>query len=228
MADLMLRGHDGKLEVRYHDSGNPKAPVVVNLHHHPRFGGHMNQPAVKESYCFFKRLGYNVVRYNGRGVGASTGEFTHGPGEILDCNTIMDWADDRWPHSSNRIVVGFSFGAWISAQVFMRRPDLRTWVGVSPPANFYDFTFMDPMTEEAIVIAGVGDAVVPISCVRGMVKDLSRQPGTVACVEVDGANHLFENKTEAFQRTLKNLFQVGEPVENTGLSFSGAFEFRMR
>ena len=62
-----------ELEGRLLDGGG--APLVVS-HPHPLHGGNMDHPVVEAVWRAAAEAGYKSLRYNFRGVGASTGKLT--------------------------------------------------------------------------------------------------------------------------------------------------------
>jgi uncharacterized protein len=45
-------------------------------------------------------------------------------------------------------------------QLLMRRPEIRGFISVAPPANMYDFSFLAPCPASGIIIQGEADTVV--------------------------------------------------------------------
>ena len=41
-------------------------------------------------------------------------------------------------------IAGISFGAWISMQLLMRRPEISGFISMAPLAKHYDFSFLAP------------------------------------------------------------------------------------
>src|SRR5690606_10376764 len=141
MPEIIINGPEGRIEGRYHQSSNPKAPVALVLHPHPLHGGTMNNKIVYNLYKTFANNGFSVLRINFRGVGKSEGKFSNGIGELQDANTALNWLHNQNMDASTFWLAGFSFGAWIGLQLVMRRPDIEGYVLVAPPVSKYDFNF---------------------------------------------------------------------------------------
>ena len=58
---------------------------VVIAHPHPLYGGDMDNPVVLAIQQAYFRQGFNTLRFNFRGVGASAGRFDNGVGERAMC-----------------------------------------------------------------------------------------------------------------------------------------------
>ena len=197
MPEVIFNGPAGRLEGRYQPSKVRNAPIAMILHPHPSFGGTMNNQVVYRLFYMFKERDFAVLRFNFRGVGRSQGQFDHGAGELSDAASALDWVQTIHPEARFCWVAGFSFGAWISMQLLMRRPEIEGFISIAPPANLYDFSFLAPCPSSGLFVHGDKDAVVPTSAVQTLVEKLKTQKGIVIEQQVvPGANHFFDGKTE--------------------------------
>lgn len=157
----------------------------------------MNNRIVQSMYQTFVRRGFATLRFNFRGVGRSQGTFDNGIGELSDAASALDWVQQIHPESETTWVAGYSFGAWIGMQLLMRRPEIKGFISISPPANLYDFTFLAPCPSSGIIVQGRADDVVTPAGVQKLVDKLKTQRHiTIDHVEIDGANHFFENEQD--------------------------------
>ena len=197
MPEVIFNGPDGRLEGRYHHSNEPNAPIALVLHPHPQQGGTMNNRVVFEVYQTFVKKGFSTLRFNFRGVGRSQGEYDEGMGELSDAASALDWMQSTNPDASQCWVSGFSFGAWICMQLLMRRPEIDSFVALSPPADEYDFAFLAPCPASGLFVHGVNDSMVPGDSVQALAKKLEAQRKIKVDLRLlDGANHFFHNKVE--------------------------------
>lgn len=196
MPEVIFPGPEGRLEGRYHPhKGKRDAPIAIILHPHPQFGGTMNNRVVYNMHYTFHNMGFNVLRFNFRGVGRSQGEYDQGIGELSDAASALDYLQSMNPNAKHCWVAGFSFGAWIGMQLLMRRPEITGFISVSPPANMYDFSFLAPCPASGLMINGLGDRVAPPADTVTLVNKLHEQKGiTITHQEVEGAGHFFENE----------------------------------
>jgi alpha/beta superfamily hydrolase len=197
MPEVIISGPAGRIEARYHHEPAPESPIAIILHPHPQFGGTMNNQIVYQHYYSFVRRGFSTLRFNFRGVGRSQGLFDNGPGELSDAATALDWLQTYNPDASSCWIAGVSFGAWISMQLLMRRPEIEGFISVAPPANLYDFSFLAPCPSSGLMVNGSEDRVVPTEAVGNLVDRLKTQRGVVIEHQVvPGANHFFESKVD--------------------------------
>lgn len=197
MPDVIFTGPEGRLEGRYQPATEPRAPVALILHPHPQGGGTMNNKIVYNLYQAFAQRGFAVLRFNFRGVGRSQGTFDSGIGELSDAASALDWMQQFNAEASTTWVAGFSFGAWIGMQLLMRRPEIKGFISVAPPANLYDFSFLAPCPSSGLIVQGTADEIVTPSAVLKLVEKLKTQRHiTIDYNTIDGANHFFENEQE--------------------------------
>ena len=195
MPDVIFPGPEGRLEGRYTPARTPRAPIALILHPHPQGGGTMNHKIVLNMYQTFADRGFAVLRFNFRGVGRSQGTFDNGNGELSDAAAALDWMQQYNPDAQTCWVAGFSFGAYIGMQLLMRRPEIRGFISLAPPANLYDFSFLAPCPASGLIVHGTSDEIVNIGSVQKLVDKLKTQKHiTIDYEKLEGANHFFQNE----------------------------------
>lgn len=157
----------------------------------------MNNPIVHALYYMFCERGFSVLRFNFRGVGRSQGYFENGAGELADAAAALDWLQNLNRESRVCWLVGISYGAWISMQLLMRRPEITEFISIAPLTKHYDFSFLAPCPTSGLFIHGEKDSVTPNSSVQSLVQKLKSQKGAdIAYQTIAGANHFFQDKTQ--------------------------------
>jgi alpha/beta superfamily hydrolase len=79
----------------------------------------------------------------------------------------------------------------------MRRPEIESFIAVSPPANVYDFTFLAPCPSSGLILQGDQDTVVPVEAVQRLVNKLSHQRDIkIDFRKIAGADHYFADRLE--------------------------------
>jgi alpha/beta superfamily hydrolase len=202
MPEVIFSGPAGRIEARYHHSKAAGSPIAILLHPHPTFGGTMNNPIVHAMYQMFQSRGFSVLRFNFRGVGRSQGIFENGAGELSDAASALDWLQSFNREARICWIAGVSFGAWISMQLLMRRPEISGFISVAPLAKHYDFSFLAPCPASGLFVNGEKDTVTPPEAVQGLVSKLKTQKGiSVEHKVILGANHFFQDKIEELSKT---------------------------
>ncbi len=197
MPEIIINGPAGRLEARYSHSKTPNAPLALVLHPNPERGGTMNHKIPYAVYQAFVAHGFSTLRFNFRGVGASQGVYDKGEGELSDAAAALDWMQALNPNAPYVWIAGYNFGAWIGMQLLMRRPEIKGFVTISPPANEIDFSFLAPCPQSGLIIHGNKDNIVPEPSVEKMVQRLNMQKGiNIDYRVVDGANHFYNEHVD--------------------------------
>ncbi|MFT4718226.1 MAG: alpha/beta superfamily hydrolase [Rickettsiales bacterium] len=201
MPEVIITGPAGKIEGRYHQNKDIKAPVALVLHPHPLHGGTMNNKITYHLFKSFVDNGFSVLRINFRGVGKSEGVFNDGVGELQDATAALNWLHSKNMEASIFWLAGFSFGSWVGLQAIMRRPDIERYILAAPPASKYSFNFIVPCSASGMIIQGTSDDI-------SLEKDSSkiadklnlREEAEIKYNVVPDANHFFSNHLSEFDR----------------------------
>lgn len=208
VKDIIFNGPEGRIEGKYHQSTQPNAPVAVVLHPHPLHGGTMNNKVAYNIFHVLVEMGFSVLRFNFRGVGKSHGEFDNGIGELTDAACALDWIQNQNPDFSSCWITGFSFGAWITMQLLMRRPEINGFIAVSPPAHSYDFNFLSPCPSQGLIVQGNKDNIVPEASVYELYEKLDKQRNSnVEYYQISGADHFFVDRLEQMKDAIREYVE---------------------
>jgi hypothetical protein len=160
---------------------------VVVCHPHPLRGGDMQNNVVEALVTGFADAGFATLRFNFRGVGASTGTHDDGRGEIDDVQAAVTGLLAR--HAVETVVVaGYSFGAWVGLAAGARDARVHRLIGVAPPVASRDHGFLAGTGKPTLLIAGEADPIAPLDRLRTLDAGMA---GSRALVVVGGADHFF-------------------------------------
>ena len=216
MAEVIFNGPDGRLEGRYHQSKKPNAPIAIVLHPHPLHGGNMNNRVVFIMFNNFVERGFSVLRFNFRGVGRSQGTFDNGVGELSDAAYAFDWMQQFNSNSPFCWIGGYSFGALISMQLMMRRPEIEGFVSISPPAGTEDFSFLAPCPSSGLIIHGDKDSHIPLDAVKKLAQKLDGQKNiSVNLSVVKGADHFYKDNMDNLSKEVASYLDKSLQPDNT-------------
>jgi alpha/beta superfamily hydrolase len=188
------------------DAASPRAAVVF-AHPHPQYGGTMHTKVVYQGAKGLSRIGCAVLRFNFRGVGRSEGTFDQGEGEKEDFEAALGYMAGRYPNV-NVWAAGFSFGAWVALEVGAVDDRVNVLIGISPPVvtsvsgQSYDFTNTLLSTKPKFFVQGEADEVCPL---QGMWQFYARLREPKELAVIDGADHLFDGKTQEVGEALEDL-----------------------
>src|SRR5262249_32731716 len=97
---------------------------VVICHPHPLYGGDMDNPVVVRFAEVCRELGLATLRFNFRGVGASTGAYGHGRDERHDLAAAVAHLASLLGPGAPLGLAGYSFGATVAADLAADPADL--------------------------------------------------------------------------------------------------------
>ncbi len=160
--------------------------VAVLCHPHPQHGGTMDNKVVQTLARAFLQLGYRVVRFNFRGVGASGGTWDEGRGEVEDALAVI--AAHRDP-AVPLALGGFSFGGFVAATAATRLPEAgraERLVLVGPATSRFQ---VPAVPADTVVIHGEADDVVPLAATLDWAR-----PQALPVIVFPGVGHFFHGQ----------------------------------
>ena len=185
----LIEGPAGAIEVAIDAAQGLRRGVAVISHPHPLFGGSLDNKVVQTLARAFSQCGWDSVRYNFRGVGASQGVYDEGRGELQDLLALIE----RLQPEGALALAGFSFGAFVTslalAPLLERRP-IDQLVLVGTAASRFAVAPIPPASHErTLVIHGEVDDTVPLSAVMDWAR-----PQSLPVMVLPGTGHFFHGQ----------------------------------
>ncbi len=188
---LLLAGPAGRIEVLRDaaaDGVSPRGTALI-AHPHPLFGGTMDNKVVQTLARAFVLCGWQAVRFNFRGVGATEGVHDEGRGEAEDFLAVVQQCATEGPLA----LAGFSFGSFVMSQALSslwpaRQIDKLVFVGAA--ASRFQVARVPPeLHERTLVIHGEHDDTVPLAAVMDWAR-----PQVLPVTVVPGGSHFFHGQ----------------------------------
>lgn len=206
---VYFRGNNGRIEGKYYASKDKTAPAVLIVPPDPRYGGNLNNIVLKKIEECFAKCGFTTLIINYRGIGKSDGVFTNQDDAIYDTATALDWLQEQNPEASHFWIVGYSFGAWVAANIMMRRPEIESFILVSPIVKKYDFHFISPCLCSGLVVTGEKDEFTPFEEVSKMVDEMNETNLThTVFINIEQANHLYKEKLDELSGEIERYVNI--------------------
>jgi alpha/beta superfamily hydrolase len=184
----------GALEAILREPAEPVAVAVV-CHPHPKGGGTMNNNVVYRAARALVDGGVAALRFNFRGVGASTGSYADGVGEEEDVEAALAFLRDRHP-ALPIWVTGFSFGARVGLTVGARRDDVVSLFGIGLALSMFDYSFLEACRKPKAFVQAADDEYGARPAIEAAAAAM---PEPKRLWVVDGASHLFPGRLDAFE-----------------------------
>lgn len=191
MSEVTLDvGGSVALEARVSIPGGARAGVVL-CHPHPLYGGDMESHVVIQAARACAARNVATLRFNFRGVGASTGRHDEGRGEQDDVRAALAELRRRLPAGAPVALAGYSFGAAVAAAVVADTP-IEGLALIAPPLRI--MPLMPPaVSGPFLIVVGAEDQYCPPESLQTIRDAQSRLTLTV----IDGADHFFFGAQDA-------------------------------
>lgn len=186
----------GQLEALLKEPPAPVAAAVV-CHPHPLGGGTMNNNVVYRVSRALVDAGVTVLRFNFRGVGASTGRHDGGAGEEDDARAALELLALRCP-TLPLWMAGFSFGARVGLTVGAREARVTKLLGIGLALSMFDYSFLNACAKPKAIIQAANDEYGDRAVVGPAVAKMI-EPKRLWVV--DGATHLFPQHLTELEAT---------------------------
>ena len=171
------------------DRLTPTHPVggAVVCHPHPLYGGSRRDAVVDSATRALVDAGWDVLRFDFRGAGGSSGNHGGGIPEQFDVRAAIDVVADDRPV----IVAGYSFGADVALSV--TDPRISRWIAVAPVLSIFTEFAAAHDARPKTLIAAAHDQFRPAADLSSAVDAWS----ATDVVVVEGADHFFHGAQRA-------------------------------
>ncbi|MDD2721497.1 MAG: alpha/beta fold hydrolase [Gallionella sp.] len=195
---ITLTGPAGQIEGALHQPDGEPLAIVVVAHPLPTMGGTMENKVVTTLARTFAELGFVVLRFNFRGVGASEGEFDSGNGEVEDLLAVVQHAQDAFGHLP-LILSGFSFGGYVAARTARHlHPQPHKLVLIAPAVGRFE---MPPVPHNTLVIHGEQDEVISLADAFAWAR-----PQHLPILVLPEAGHFFHGRLQQLKQLVIKEF----------------------
>jgi alpha/beta superfamily hydrolase len=166
----------------------------------------MEVPLVATIAHALAQAGVAALRFNFRGVGASTGAFDEGQGEVADVAGALGWLSTQSEVNPDRLaLVGYSFGAVMALFNEARDYQARPLVLIGLPLG-WNLPLPGVYHSACLFLAGEIDQFCPASELRAFAQ---QQEGVVKVDVIAGADHfLFGYESEVAHAVVDFLGEV--------------------
>lgn len=202
---MQIPASHGHLEANLRPAESEWRGLAVMCHPHPQHGGTMHTKAVFRTAQALAEVGFDVLRFNFRGVGTSTGSYGGGTGEEEDVRDAVAWLlAERG--DGPLLLGGFSFGARVALTVGVEDDRVTGLLGLGLPFSMYDFSFLTSVSKPLLLVQGGEDEFGGTSVAE---EAVSGWDTTVTLRTVDGSDHYFHDHFDELQGIERDYFTSG-------------------
>lgn len=194
----MIPASHGELEAILKEPAGDRKGVGLVCHPHPLGGGTMHNKVVFRAAAGLVDAGLVTLRFNFRGVGASTGEHNEIEGGVEDVRDALNWLTAEYP-GERVTLAGFSFGSRTGMQVGMADDRVRQLISIGTPVEKYrDFEFLAGVTKPILFVHGDRDEF----CTVEGLHSLTDQIPHAEVVIFENCGHFFDEHLNELRETV--------------------------
>lgn len=199
-GNLFIPASHGQLEAILKEPPGERKGVGLVCHPHPLGGGTMHNKVVFRTAAGLIDAGLVTLRFNFRGVGASTGDHEEIPGGREDVSSALDYLAGEYPNEPITLA-GFSFGSRTGTEVGMSDDRVVRMISIGTPVDKYaDYEFLTAVRKPMLFVHGDHDEFGAVENVRKLVEEI---PGAELVV-FESSGHFLDEHLNELRETVRN------------------------
>ncbi|MBX3281002.1 MAG: alpha/beta fold hydrolase [Acidobacteria bacterium] len=199
-GNLFIPASHGQLEAIIKEPSGPRKGVALVCHPHPLGGGTMHNKVVFRAAAGLVDAGLTTLRFNFRGVGASTGEHNEVEGGVEDVRDALSYLKKEFP-DEDITLAGFSFGSRVGMQVGISDDDVRRLISIGTPVEKYnDYEFLTAVKKPILFIHGDTDEF----CTVGGLRSITDRIPQAEVVIFPNSGHFFDEHLNELREAIRD------------------------
>lgn len=203
-GNLFIPAPHGRLEAIYRPKSEQAERVALVLHPHPMHGGTMHNKVVFRAAKALGEVGFETLRFNFRGVGASSGEYDEGKGECDDARVALDYLLSVQPHAREVLLAGFSFGSVVGLRVGCADERVQRLIAIGAPARLSTLEFLQDCTKPKLFVHGELDEIAPLAPLEDILQQLPAKTN-YQLVRIANAGHFFDDQANELMTAIREF-----------------------
>ena len=201
----MIPAPHGQLEAILKEPKGERRGIALVCHPHPLGGGTMHNKVVFRAAAGLIDAGLITLRFNFRGVGASTGRHEEIVGGREDVGDALDYMASEYPDNEITLA-GFSFGSRTGMEVGMSDDRVVRLISIGTPVDKYrDYDFLTKVDKPILFVHGDSDEFGEVENVRKLVDQI---PGAELVV-FENCGHFFDEHLNELREAIRD-WTLGE------------------
>src|SRR5215470_2903626 len=199
LKSVQFDGPAGRLEGLWKEAQGPRKGGAVFAHPHPLHGGTLHNKVVYRATKVLSAAGWETLRFNFRGVGASEGTHDEGRGETADFRAAVEEVERRV--GLPILAGGFSFGSAVASRAIAGDPRIVAFLGVGLPVATDSIAVTPRPSVPALFVVGEKDTFGPPERLRGFVRDSGE------IVVIPEADHFFAGHLDELEEPIRAFLE---------------------
>jgi alpha/beta superfamily hydrolase len=206
-GNLLIPASHGHLEAIIKEpKGEPRGAGLV-CHPHPLGGGTMHNKVVFRAAAGLVDAGLTTIRFNFRGVGASTGEHNEIEGGREDVADVLNYIAEHYP-GQDLTLAGFSFGSRTALEVGYDDSRIARLISIGTPVDKYgDYKFLIGVKKPILFVHGDRDEFGAIDNVRKLVDEVGKHTDATLVV-FENCGHFFDEHLSELRDAIRDWVQA--------------------
>ena len=198
-GNLFIPGRQGQLEAILKEPAGERRGVGLVCHPHPLGGGTMHNKVVFRAAAGLVDAGLTTLRFNFRGVGASTGEHNEIEGGKEDVHSALNYLFENYP-GGDMTLAGFSFGSRTALEVGYDDDRITRLISIGTPVDKYgDYDFLTAVKKPILFIHGDRDEFGSIETLRELIDQIPH----ANVVVFENCGHFFDEHLNELRETVR-------------------------
>jgi len=204
----LIPASHGRLEAIIKEPSGPRRGVALVCHPHPLGGGTMHNKVVFRAAAGLVDAGLTTLRFNFRGVGASTGVHNEIEGGVEDVNEALNYLKADFPYEDITLA-GFSFGSRTGMEVGVADDDVRRLISIGTPVEKYnDYDFLADVKKPILFVHGDEDEFCSVAGLRSLTDRIPQADVVI----FENCGHFFDDDLEKLRATIRDW--TGKQLSN--------------
>lgn len=206
-GNLFIPAPHGQLEAIIKEPAGEPRGVALVCHPLPQGGGTMHNKVVFRAAAGLIDAGLITLRFNFRGVGASTGTQAGIAEGIEDVRAALDYLAETYPEQPITLA-GFSFGSRTGMAVGINDDRVVRLISIGSPVDKYgDYEFLTSARKPILFVHGDRDLYGSADNIRKLYEKVS-QNTDAELVIFDDCGHFFDEHLNRLRETVRGWVQV--------------------
>ena len=198
-GNLTIPASHGQLEAILKEPTGERRGIGLVCHPHPLGGGTMHNKVVFRAAAGLIDAGLTTLRFNFRGVGASTGEHNEIEGGVEDVRDALDYMTGEYP-DEDITLAGFSFGSRTGMQVGVSDERVKRLISIGTPVEKYrDYDFLATVKKPILFVHGDQDEFCSVESLRSLTDRIPH----AEVVIFENCGHFFDEHLNELRDTIR-------------------------
>ena len=201
-GNLFIPASHGQLEAILKEPVGERRGVGLVCHPHPLGGGTMHNKVVFRVAAGLGDAGLVTLRFNFRGVGASTGKHEEVTGGREDVRDALEYLATEYP-GGDMTLAGFSFGSRTGMEVGMSDDRVARLISIGTPVDKYgDYDFLTRNRKPILFVHGDQDEFGALENVRKLYDEVNKN-ADAELVVFENCGHFFDDHLNQLRESVR-------------------------